>query len=124
MNRNSKSAQFILLANWNYMVQVSDFHEGFVEVVQLQNTGQQEKARDHNTGEEFRQSKCFQTNCSKPDIDKNSKKTVNILYFTLHFSLSLFQKSNYKSKLRWINCLNSSQKGGSTADKKPTIGLV
>lgn len=33
--------------------QVSDSHEGLVEVVQLQNTGQQEKARNQNTGEEF-----------------------------------------------------------------------
>lgn len=43
------------------MFQVSDPHEGFVEVVQLQNTGQQEKARNQNTGEEFWQSKRLQT---------------------------------------------------------------
>lgn len=36
-----------------HVFQVSDPHEGFVKVVQLQNTGQQEKARDENTGEEF-----------------------------------------------------------------------
>lgn len=33
--------------------QVSDSHEGLVEVVQLQNAGQQEKAGNQNTGEEF-----------------------------------------------------------------------
>lgn len=40
-------------AQRRHVLQVSDPHEGFVEVVQLQNTGQQEKARNQNTGEEL-----------------------------------------------------------------------
>lgn len=36
-----------------YMFQVSDSYEGFVEVVQLQNTRQQEEARYQNTSEEL-----------------------------------------------------------------------
>ena len=48
------------------MIQVSDFHEGLVEVMQLQNTGEQEKAWDQNTSEEFRQSKCLQANSCQP----------------------------------------------------------
>ena len=54
------------------MFQVGDFHEGFVEVVQLQNTGQQEEARDQNTGEEFRQSKCLQTNGCQPEDNRGA----------------------------------------------------
>lgn len=38
---------------WRHVIQVSDLHEGFVKVMQLQNTGQQEKTRNQNTGEEF-----------------------------------------------------------------------
>lgn len=49
------------------MLQVSDSHEGLVEVVQLQNTGQQEEARDQNTAEEFRESKRLQTNRCQPE---------------------------------------------------------
>lgn len=48
------------------MLQVGDSHEGLVKVVQLQNTGQQEKARYENTAEKFRQSKCLQTNRFQP----------------------------------------------------------
>lgn len=54
------------------MLQVSDFHEGFVEVVQLQNTGQQEEARDQNTTEELGQGKCLQTNCCQPKDDRGA----------------------------------------------------
>lgn len=56
------SGTVVLLVYWCNMLQVSDSHEGFVEVVQLQNAGQQEETRDQDTAEELRQSKCFQTN--------------------------------------------------------------
>lgn len=49
------------------MLYVSDPHEGFVEVVQLQDAGQQEEARDQDTGEELRQSKRLQTNGFQSD---------------------------------------------------------
>lgn len=48
------------------MLQVSDSHEGFVKVMQLQYTGQQKEARDQNTGEEFGQCKCLKTYCCQP----------------------------------------------------------
>lgn len=41
------------------MLQVSYSHERLVEVVQLQNAGQQEEAGDENAGEEFGESKCL-----------------------------------------------------------------
>lgn len=52
------------------MLQVSDSHEGFMEVVQLQNTGQQEEARDQNTTKELGQGKRLQTNCCQPKDDR------------------------------------------------------
>ena len=66
--------QALLLVYWFNMLQVSDSHEGSVEVVQLQNAGQQEEARDQNTAEELRQSKCLQTNGCQPEDDKDSCK--------------------------------------------------
>lgn len=63
------------------MLQVSDSHEGFVEVVQLQNTGQQEEARDQNTGEEFGQSKRLQTNRCQPGDDRGGVITPSSFQF-------------------------------------------
>lgn len=64
------------------MLQVSDSHEGLVEVVQLQNTSQQEEARDQNTGEEFGQSECLQTNGCQPEDDREAS-------FLFHFYMSI-----------------------------------
>lgn len=49
------------------MLQVCDLHEGLVEVVQLQNTSQQEEAGYQDAGEELRQSKGLQTKCCQPE---------------------------------------------------------
>lgn len=62
------------------MLQVSDSHERLVEVVKLQNTGQQEEARDENTTEELRQSKRLQTNCCQPKDDRRTY--INIPYIS------------------------------------------
>lgn len=69
---------------WCNMRQVRDSHEGFVKVVQLQDTGQQEEARDQNTGEKFGQSKHLQTNCCQPADNKTDNYT-----FTIWTSFSL-----------------------------------
>lgn len=55
------------------MLQVSDSHEGFVKVVQLQDTGQQEEARDQNTGEELGQGKRLQTNGCQPVDNREAR---------------------------------------------------
>lgn len=68
------------------MLQVSDSHEGFVEIVQLQNTGQQEEARDQNTAEEFGQSKCFQTDRCQPEDDRGTQ--LHLHYFSFKLLLS------------------------------------
>ena len=54
------------------VLQVSDSHEGFVEVVQLQDAGQQEEAWDQNTGEEFGQSKRLQTDRCQPEDNRGT----------------------------------------------------
>lgn len=54
------------------MLQVCDLHEGLVEVVKLQDAGQQEETRDDDTGEEFRESKRLQANRCKPNNDKRA----------------------------------------------------
>ena len=48
------------------MLQISNSHEGLVEIVELQYTGQQEEARNQDTGEELRQRKCLQADVSQP----------------------------------------------------------
>lgn len=52
------------------MLQVCDPHEGLVEVVKLQDAGQQEETRDDDTGEEFGESKRLQADGGKPTDDK------------------------------------------------------
>ena len=49
------------------VLQVGDPHEGLVEVVQLQDAGQQEEAGDQNTAEELRESEGLQTNGCQPE---------------------------------------------------------
>lgn len=64
--------QVALLVNRLNVLQVGDSHEGLVEVVQLQNAGQQEEARNQDTAEELRQSKRLQTNCCQPEDDRRA----------------------------------------------------
>lgn len=61
------------------VLQVCNFHEGFVKVVQLQDTGQQEEAWDHNTGEELGESERLQTNCCQPERGEHHYFTLNQL---------------------------------------------
>lgn len=75
------------------MLQVSYSHEWLVEVVQLQNAGQQEEAGDKNTGEEFGESKCLETNCCKPVNGK--KRQLNNHYFTCNEILLIFKHTVY-----------------------------
>lgn len=56
-----------------HMLQVCDLHEGLVEVVKLQDAGQQEEARDEDTGEELGESKGLQTDSCKPANDKRGR---------------------------------------------------
>lgn len=55
------------------MLQVGDLHEGLVEVVELQDAGQQEEPRDEDTGEELGESKRLQTDRCKPANDKRGR---------------------------------------------------
>lgn len=59
-------AEAVLLVYRRHMLQVGDSHEGLVEVVQLQDTGEQEEAGDQNTGEELGQSERLQTDGRQP----------------------------------------------------------
>lgn len=68
------------------MLQVRDSHEGFVEIVQLQNTGQQEEAGDQNAAEEFRQSKRLQAHRCQPEEDQT------------HFLVCVFQPLYFKAE--------------------------
>lgn len=49
------------------MLQVSDSHERLMKVVQLQDTGQQEEARDQDAGEELRQGERLQAERRQPE---------------------------------------------------------
>lgn len=48
------------------VLQVGDLHEGLVEVVQLQDAGQQEEAGDEDAGEELGQSELLQADGCQP----------------------------------------------------------
>lgn len=72
-----------------YMFQVSDSYEGFVEVVQLQNTRQQEEARYQNTSEELWQGKALQTNRCQPAENTGSWLDTRISHY---FSFYLYVK--------------------------------
>ena len=67
VDRTLVVVQVVLLVYRCDVLQVSNPHEGFVEVVKLQNAGQQEEARDQNTAEELGQSKRLQTNRCQPE---------------------------------------------------------
>lgn len=88
------------------MLQVSDSHEGFVEVVQLQNAGQQEEARDQDTAEEFRQSERLQTNCCQPGDNRGEQDytlIISILWkflFEEDMAVSSFSKTTYCSSVK------------------------
>lgn len=43
------------------MLQVGDVHEGTVEVMELEDAGQEEEARDEDAGEELGDAELFQT---------------------------------------------------------------
>lgn len=78
----SRSVLVGLLVYGCDMLQVSDSHEGFVKVVQLQDTGQQEEARDQDTGEELGQCKHLQTNgCQPVDNGRGGGGTITPLSF-------------------------------------------
>lgn len=61
------------------MVQVCDLHEGLVEVVKLQDAGQQEETRDDDTGEEFGQSKRLQADRCKSTNDRRASRVFDTL---------------------------------------------
>lgn len=48
------------------VLQVGDVHEGAVEVVELQDAGQQEKTRDEGAGEELGDAELLQTQVTQP----------------------------------------------------------
>lgn len=48
------------------MLQVSDVHEGAVEVVKLKDAGQQKEARDEGAGEELGDAELLQTQVTQP----------------------------------------------------------
>lgn len=48
------------------MLQVSELHERPVEVVQLQDAGQQEEARDEDAGKELRHAELLQAQVAQP----------------------------------------------------------
>ena len=79
------------------MLQVSDLHEGFVEVVQLQDAGQQEETRDHDAGEELRQFKCLQANVSQSGGEKRGNvsytQTAPSFVIVTSSSSALIEKS-------------------------------
>lgn len=52
------------------MFQVGDLHEALVEVVKLQDTGQQEETGDQDAAEELRQFKRLQ-----PDVGQSAQRT-------------------------------------------------
>lgn len=54
------------------VVQVCDLHEGLVEVVKLQDAGQQEETRDDDTGEEFGEGKRLQADRCKSTGDRRA----------------------------------------------------
>lgn len=54
------------------MLQVCDLHEGLVEVVQLQDAGQQEEAWNQNTAEQLGQLKRLEANISKSGGQKHA----------------------------------------------------
>lgn len=61
------------------VLQICDLHKGLMKVVKLQNTGQQEEAWDHNTGEELRQFKRLQSHVSQPkDGEPHAIITSNV----------------------------------------------
>jgi hypothetical protein len=51
---------------WRHVLQVSELHERSVEVVQLQDAGQQEEARDEDTGKELRHTELLQAQVAQP----------------------------------------------------------
>lgn len=48
------------------MLQVGDVHEGAVEVVELQDAGQQEETRDEGAGEELGDAELLQAQVTQP----------------------------------------------------------
>lgn len=57
---------------WGDVLQVSDLHEGLVEVVKLQDAGQQEETGDDDAGEEFGESEGLQADGCQPANDKTA----------------------------------------------------
>lgn len=82
---NNRNAMTVLLESGCNAVQVGYSHEGLVEIVQLQNTGQQEETRDQYTGEELGQSKCLQTNRCQPEDNQVEQLRFHYFSFTLAF---------------------------------------
>lgn len=66
------------------VVQVCDPHEGFVEVVQLQDAGQQEEAWDQDAGEQLGQLKGLQADVSQPAGRRRSRTRFNFQRFLLY----------------------------------------
>lgn len=60
------------------MFQVSDSHEGLVEVVQLQDAGQQEEAGDQNAAEELGQSERLQADGCQPEDDTGAALLLHV----------------------------------------------
>lgn len=58
------------------MLQVRDLHEGLVEVVKLQDAGQQEESRDEDAGEELGESKGLQTDGCKPASEERGQAAL------------------------------------------------
>lgn len=69
---------------WRDVVQVCDPHEGFVEVVQLQDAGQQEEAWDQDAGEQLGQLKGLQADVSQPAGRRSSRTRFNFQRFLLY----------------------------------------
>lgn len=88
-NASSRSVLVGLLVYGCDMLQVSDSHEGFVKVVQLQDTGQQEEARDQDTGEELGQSKHLQTNGCQP-VDNGRGGGARLHRYHFSFRMTYF----------------------------------
>lgn len=53
-------------ADGGHVLQVGQLHEGLVEVVQLQDAGQQEEARDEDAGEELGHAELLQAQVPQP----------------------------------------------------------
>lgn len=70
------------------ILQICDLHEGLMEVVKLQNTGQQEEAWDQDTAEELRQFKRLQSHVSQPK-DGESYALSQEIYLKMKFATSL-----------------------------------